>query len=85
MRILNGITQNLNSWFIKVKKIKAIYHTMNMFRVEQKNFMAEGWCPVDRLEAIQHALFKASVSCHYSLIVCIFMMFNRLRNCSHLM
>lgn len=60
-RILSGISNNLASWFIKVRKIKAIYHTLNMFNVEQKNFIAEGWCPVDQLDTIRGALHKASV------------------------
>ena len=43
---------------LKVKKIKAIYHTMNMFNLDvtQKCLIAECWCPVSDLDKIQQAL-----------------------------
>ena len=48
----------------QVKKIKAIYHTMNMFNLDvtAKCLIAEGWCPVDEMDEIQDALNRGTVS-----------------------
>lgn len=50
--------------FLQVKKIKAIYHTMNMFNLDvtQRCLIAECWCPVEDLDEIQRALMKGTVS-----------------------
>ena len=55
LRLLQTIAKNLDNWLIKVKKIKAIYHTMNMFNLDvtQKCLIAECWAPVSDLDAIQ--------------------------------
>lgn len=47
---------------LKVKKIKAIYHTMNMFNLDvtQKCLIAECWCPVSDLDKIQQALQRGT-------------------------
>ena len=47
----------------QVKKIKAIYHIMNMFNLDvtQRCLIAECWCPVEELDEIQRALIKGSV------------------------
>ncbi|CAF1330745.1 unnamed protein product [Rotaria magnacalcarata] len=61
-RVLAASSRNLRTWQIKVKKIKAIYHTMNMFNndVARKCFIAECWAPVTELDRIQLALRKGS-------------------------
>ena len=63
-RVLAATSRNLRTWQIKVRKIKAIYHTMNMFNndVARKCFIAECWAPVAELDRIQLALRKGSVS-----------------------
>jgi V-type H+-transporting ATPase subunit a len=63
-RVLAATSRNLRTWQIKVKKIKAIYHTMNMFNndVARKCLIAECWAPVSELDRIQLALRKGSVS-----------------------
>jgi V-type H+-transporting ATPase subunit a len=63
-RILAETSRTIRTWQIKVKKIKAIYHTMNMFNndVAKKSFIAECWTPVSQLDTIQLALRKGSVS-----------------------
>lgn len=45
-------------------KVKAIYHTMNMFNLDmaQHCLVAECWCPVEDLEEIQAALVRGTVS-----------------------
>jgi len=57
-RLLQNIASNINGWLIKVKKIKAIYHTMNMFNIDvtEKCLIAECWAPVIDLDRIQKAL-----------------------------
>lgn len=49
---------------IKVEKIKAIYHTLNMFNfdVSQNSLIAECWCPVNALDDIRAALKTGEVS-----------------------
>ncbi|XP_078378211.1 V-type proton ATPase 116 kDa subunit a 1-like [Oculina patagonica] len=61
-RLLVSVAKNINQWFIKVKKIKAIYHTMNMFNLDvtQKCLIAECWCPVSDLNKIQQALRRGT-------------------------
>ncbi len=47
----------------QVRKIKAIYHTMNMFNLDvtHKCLIAECWCPVSDLDQIQDALKRGTV------------------------
>lgn len=57
-RVLVAAAKNVRSWFVKVRKIKAIYHTLNLFNLDvtQKCLIAECWCPVADLETIHFAL-----------------------------
>ncbi|XP_033099664.1 V-type proton ATPase 116 kDa subunit a-like isoform X2 [Anneissia japonica] len=56
-RLLVETATTLHVWFIKVNKMKAIYHTLNLFNLDaQRCLIAECWCPVDDLDAIQLAL-----------------------------
>lgn len=61
-RLLQTIASNINAWMIKVKKIKAIYHTMNMFNIDvtEKCLIAECWAPVIDLDRIQTALKRGT-------------------------
>ncbi|CAF0895182.1 unnamed protein product, partial [Didymodactylos carnosus] len=61
-RVLAATSRNLRTWQIKVRKIKAIYHTMNMFNndVARKCLIAECWAPVTELDRIQLALRKGT-------------------------
>lgn len=65
-RVLVAAAKNIKVWFIKVRKIKAIYHTLNMFNLDvtQKCLIAECWCPVADLDRIQQALRRGTVSRH---------------------
>jgi len=62
-RVLVAAAKNIKSWFIKVRKIKAIYHTLNMFNLDltQKCLIAECWIPVADLETIHLALRRGTV------------------------
>jgi V-type H+-transporting ATPase subunit a len=61
-RVLVAAAKNIKVWFIKVHKIKAIYHTLNMFNLDvtQKCLISECWCPVRDLEKIQMALRRGT-------------------------
>ncbi|KAE8747559.1 V-ATPase V0 Subunit A Variant 2 [Frankliniella occidentalis] len=61
-RVLVAAAKNIKSWFIKVRKIKAIYHTLNLFNLDvtQKCLIAECWVPVLDMEAIQLALRRGT-------------------------
>ncbi|XP_048757922.1 V-type proton ATPase 116 kDa subunit a 1-like isoform X2 [Ostrea edulis] len=57
-RVLMSAQKEIRPWIIKVKKIKAIYHTLNMcnYDVSHNSLIAECWTPVSGLEEIQQAL-----------------------------
>ncbi|XP_076455849.1 V-type proton ATPase 116 kDa subunit a 1-like isoform X1 [Babylonia areolata] len=61
-RVLVAAAKNVKVWFIKVRKIKAIYHTLNMFNLDvtHKCLIAECWCPVADLDRIQQALRRGT-------------------------
>lgn len=61
-RVLVAAAKNIKVWFIKVRKIKAIYFTLNMFNLDvtQKCLIAECWCPVGDLDRIQQALQRGN-------------------------
>ncbi|EGD74630.1 Atp6v0a1 protein [Salpingoeca rosetta] len=56
--VLSTIAFKLGGWIVQVKKIKAIFHTMNKFNVDgtRKSLIAEVWYPLARVDEIQHAL-----------------------------
>ncbi|KAI5723632.1 hypothetical protein M8J76_008843 [Diaphorina citri] len=61
-RVLVAAAKNIKNWFIKVRKIKAIYHTLNFFNLDvtQKCLIAECWVPVLDIDAIQLALRRGT-------------------------
>ncbi|XP_072034787.1 V-type proton ATPase 116 kDa subunit a 1-like isoform X2 [Amphiura filiformis] len=61
-RVLSSAAKNVRVWFIKVGKLKAIYHTLNLFNLDvtQKCLIAECWCPVQDLDKIQMALRRGT-------------------------
>ncbi|KAK7919529.1 hypothetical protein WMY93_010813 [Mugilogobius chulae] len=64
--MLAGVNSRIDdlqmSWFIKVRKMKAIYHTLNLCNIDvtQKCLIAEVWCPVSDLDSIQFALRRGT-------------------------
>ncbi|XP_051570600.1 V-type proton ATPase 116 kDa subunit a 1-like isoform X2 [Myxocyprinus asiaticus] len=61
-RVLQAATKTVRVWFIKVRKMKAIYHTLNLCNIDvtQKCLIAEIWCPVSDLDSIQFALRRGT-------------------------
>lgn len=61
-RVLVAAAKNIKVWFVKVRKIKAIYHTLNLFNLDvtQKCLIAECWMPTADIEAIQLALRRGT-------------------------
>lgn len=63
-RVLDAAAKHLRTWFIKIRKIKGIYHTLNLFNfdVTNKYLIAEAWIPERDLPRIKIALCKGTVS-----------------------
>jgi len=62
--VLEKIGESILTWKSRVKKEKAIYHTMNMFNYNAttKCLIAEAWCPTSSLDAVQDAMKNASAA-----------------------
>ncbi|KAG2458604.1 VPP1 ATPase, partial [Polypterus senegalus] len=60
--VLTSAAVNIQNWKTKVKKMKAIYHMLNLCSIDitQKLVIAEIWCPVSDLSEIHSALIKGS-------------------------
>uniref|UniRef100_A0A672NU02 V-type proton ATPase subunit a n=1 Tax=Sinocyclocheilus grahami TaxID=75366 RepID=A0A672NU02_SINGR len=58
----NSLILLLHSWVLQVKKMKAIYHILNLcsFDVTNKCLIAEVWCPVSDLANLRRALEEGS-------------------------
>lgn len=61
-RVLFSAAKNLKSWLTKVRKLKAIYHTLNLFNLDitQQCLIAELWVPVLDIGTIQEALRRGT-------------------------
>ncbi|XP_075066741.1 V-type proton ATPase 116 kDa subunit a 4 [Mixophyes fleayi] len=59
-RVLSEAAQNLSNWVIKVTKMKAVYHILNLCNIDvtQQCVIAEIWCPVADKERIKQALHQ---------------------------
>ncbi|KAL7727761.1 hypothetical protein ACLKA6_008092 [Drosophila palustris] len=63
-RVLATVSKNLPSWSIMVKKMKAIYHTLNLFNMDvtKKCLIGECWVPTKDLHIVQKALSDGSAA-----------------------
>ncbi|XP_017143573.1 V-type proton ATPase 116 kDa subunit a [Drosophila miranda] len=63
-RVLATVSKNLPSWSIMVKKMKAIYHTLNLFNMDvtKKCLIGECWVPTKDLPVVQKALSDGSAA-----------------------
>lgn len=62
-RVLHNVAKELPNWTIMVRKMKAIYHTMNLFNVDvtKKCLIGECWVPVADLTIVRDCLTEGSV------------------------
>uniref|UniRef100_A0A914Z5G3 V-type proton ATPase subunit a n=1 Tax=Panagrolaimus superbus TaxID=310955 RepID=A0A914Z5G3_9BILA len=60
--VLSAAAQNLKLWEIQVLKLKAVFHTLNLFNIDvtQKCLIAECWIPTADIHVVQNALMHAS-------------------------
>lgn len=70
-RVLQAASKTMRVWFIKVRKMKAIYHTLNLCNIDvtQKCLIAEVWCPVSDLDSIQFALRRGTVGSMFMFVL----------------
>jgi V-type H+-transporting ATPase subunit a len=63
-RVLVSVAKDLPKWIIIVKKIKAVYATMNLFNmdVSRKCLIGECWIPTNDLPFVQKALQDGSIA-----------------------
>ncbi|KAL7024015.1 hypothetical protein ACKWTF_012872 [Chironomus riparius] len=63
-RVLVSVSKDLPKWIIIVKKIKAIYHTMNLFNmdVSRKCLIGECWIPTSDMQLVQKSLQDGSTA-----------------------
>ncbi|CAK1545878.1 unnamed protein product [Leptosia nina] len=68
-RVLVSVAKELQSWAIMVRKMKAIYHTLNLFNMDvtQKCLIGECWVPTADLPNVQKALADGSNACGSSI------------------
>ena len=61
-RVLSNASMSVPSWTVKVTKMKATYHALNMFNfdVTHKCLIAEAWCPVQSINDVQMGLGRAA-------------------------
>ncbi|XP_073685438.1 V-type proton ATPase 116 kDa subunit a 2 isoform X2 [Garra rufa] len=61
-QVLHKASESAHSWVLQVKKMKAIYHILNLcsFDVTNKCLIAEVWCPVSDLANLRGALEEGS-------------------------
>ncbi|ALC46095.1 Vha100-4 [Drosophila busckii] len=62
--VLKAIMKQLPNWSAMVKKMKAIYHTLNMFNVDfgSKCLIGECWVPKKELEEVEALLADTSAT-----------------------
>ncbi|CAH1738660.1 V-type proton ATPase 116 kDa subunit a 1 isoform X2 [Aphis gossypii] len=61
-RVLTTVTKDLHNWGVMVRKMKAIYHTLNLFNMDvtKKCLIGECWIPIKDLAFIRHTLAEGS-------------------------
>ncbi|XP_072096833.1 V-type proton ATPase 116 kDa subunit a 2-like isoform X2 [Mobula birostris] len=61
-QVLLKASESIHTRLVQVKKMKAIYHILNLcsFDVTNKCLIAEVWCPVADLSKVRHALEEGS-------------------------
>jgi V-type H+-transporting ATPase subunit a len=64
LRVLASTTKDLQKWTVMVRKMKGIYHALNMFNMDvtEKCLIGECWVPLEDLQKVRHVLTDGSVS-----------------------
>ncbi|XP_053136196.1 V-type proton ATPase 116 kDa subunit a 2 isoform X2 [Hemicordylus capensis] len=64
-QVLCKASESIYTWDVQVKKMKAIYHVLNLcsFDVTNKCLIAEVWCPMADLPKLRRALEEGSREC----------------------
>lgn len=67
-RVLNAAGRYFYEWSVKLKKLKAIYHTMNLFSIDVSHqcLVGECWIPVSDIDEFQAALESGARSANSS-------------------
>ena len=60
--LLLNASKSLKTWNCRVAKMKAIFHTLNMFKIDQKSMIAECWIPSSELSRIREVLDLETVN-----------------------
>ncbi|CAL7935730.1 unnamed protein product [Xylocopa violacea] len=68
-RVLHNVAKELPNWTVMVRKMKAIYHTMNLFNMDvtKKCLIGECWVPVADLGIVRNCLTEGSRLCGSSI------------------
>ncbi|XP_034944898.1 V-type proton ATPase 116 kDa subunit a isoform X2 [Chelonus insularis] len=68
-RVLHNVAKEIPNWSIMVRKMKAIYHTMNLFNMDvtKKCLIGECWVPIADLGVVQNCLTEGSRLCGSSI------------------
>ncbi|KAJ8971707.1 hypothetical protein NQ317_006009 [Molorchus minor] len=63
-RVLVSVAKELQNWSVMVSKMKAIYHTLNLFNMDvtKKCLIGECWVPCNDIPAVQKALAEGSTA-----------------------
>ncbi|XP_050538205.1 V-type proton ATPase 116 kDa subunit a 1 isoform X2 [Daktulosphaira vitifoliae] len=61
-RVLTTVAKELHNWGVMVRKMKAIYHTLNLFNMDvtKKCLIGECWIPIKDLQFIRQTLAEGS-------------------------
>lgn len=61
--VLNQIALEVPIWTVSIKKMKAVYHTLNFFNVDVTNkcLIGECWVPKSDIKLVWKALAEGSV------------------------
>uniref|UniRef100_A0A8C5FXJ7 V-type proton ATPase subunit a n=1 Tax=Gadus morhua TaxID=8049 RepID=A0A8C5FXJ7_GADMO len=61
-QVLKKASESVYTWYIEVKKMKAIYYVLNLCSLDVTNkcLISEVWCPVGDLGAVRQALEEGS-------------------------
>ncbi|KAJ8952990.1 hypothetical protein NQ318_015350 [Aromia moschata] len=63
-RVLVSVAKELQNWSVMVSKMKAIYHTLNLFNMDvtKKCLIGECWVPCNDIAVVQKALADGSTA-----------------------